>query len=471
MKTKKISENIYEIEKLERMKVPVRVYSSPKVFERIKEDKTLEQIKNVAELPGIINYAIVLPDAHQGYGFPIGGVAAFDLEKGVISPGGVGYDINCGVRLLKTNLTRKDIRGKENLILEEVYKNIPSGVGAGSSFKLKEKELKEILKNGVKFLIEKGYGEKDDFKFIEEEGCIQNANPDKVSQRARRRGIGQLGTLGAGNHFLDFQEIEEIFDKKTANAFGLKKGQIAILIHCGSRGLGHQIASDYIQLMEKEYGSKNLPDRELINAPIKSKLGKDYFSAMNCAANFAFANRQIITYNLRDTMKKIFPNIKVEIVYDICHNIAKIEEYKINGEKKLVCVHRKGATRSFGAGRKEIPEKYKKVGQPVLIPGSMGTASYVLVGTKKAEKLTFGSTVHGAGRLKSRMSALKEFKGEKIKKDLSSKNIFIKAGSWKSIAEESPEAYKDIDEVVRIVDEEGLSKKVAKLKPIIVIMG
>jgi tRNA-splicing ligase RtcB len=471
MKIKKISENIYEIEKFGKMNVPVRIFSSEKVLEKMKEDKTLEQAKNVSELPGIIKYSIALPDSHQGYGFPIGGVAAFDLEKGVISPGGVGYDINCGVRLLKTNLTKKNLEKKEKIILDLIYKNIPSGVGVGSSFKVKLNELKEVLKKGAKYIIEKGYGEKDDYLYLEEEGCIENSNPEKVSDKAIKRGIGQLGTLGAGNHFLEIQEVDEIFDDKTAKVFGLKKGQITILIHCGSRGLGHQVASDYIKEMEKEYGFKNLSDRELINAPLKSKLGQNYISAMNCAANFAFANRQLITHGVRETFRKIFPDVKIEIVYDVCHNIAKIEEYVVDGKKIKLCVHRKGATRSFGSDRKEIPEKYRKVGQPVLIPGSMGTSSYVLVGTKKAEETTFGSTAHGAGRAKSRTSAIKEFRGEKIKEELNAKKIEIKAGNWKSLAEEAPEAYKDIDEIVRIVDEEGLSKKVAKLKPLIVIKG
>ena len=471
MEIKKISANEYQIEKSENMTVPGIIYTSEKGLEEIKKDKTLEQVKNVAKLPGIINYSIALPDAHQGYGFPIGGVAAFDLEKGIISPGGVGYDINCGVRLLKTNLTKKDLLGKEKIILEKIYKKIPSGVGRGSPFQIKRKEINEILEKGAKYLIEKGYGKKEDLNFIEENGCIENAGSSKVSERAIKRGIGQMGTLGAGNHFLEIQVVDEIYDDKIAKIFELEKNQIVIMIHCGSRGLGHKVASDYIQLMEKEYGIKNLPDRELINAPIKSKLGQDYFSAMNCAANFAFANRQLITFWIREAMKEIFSESEINILYDVCHNIAKIEEHLVDGKIKKVCVHRKGATRSFGTGRKEIPTIYKKVGQPVLIPGSMGTASYILVGTKKAEELTFGSTAHGAGRAKSRMKALKEFKCEEIKKELLSKNIEIKTGNLKSLAEEAPEAYKNIDEIVKIVDEEGLSKKIVKLRPLIVIKG
>ena len=457
MEIKKISENIYEILKQDKMKVPGLVYASEKIFDEIKKDKALEQVQNVAQLPGILKASMAMPDAHQGYGFCIGGVAGFDLEKGIISPGGVGYDINCGVRLLKTNLTKKDILGKEKIILEKLYEKIPSGVGRGSPFNLKRKEIYEVLEKGAKFLVEKGYGTQDDLK-IEENGYLKNTDVSKVSEKAIRRGIGQLGTLGAGNHFLEVQVVDEIFDKKIAEKFGLKKNQIVIMIHCGSRGLGHQVASDYIELMGKEYGFENLPDRELINAPIKSKLGQDYLKAMNCAANFAFANRHLIAHWVKETMIKIFPKIKVETVYDVCHNIAKIEEHVIDGKKRKVCVHRKGATRSFA-------------NQPVLIPGSMGTASYVLVGTKKAEELTFGSTAHGAGRLKSRMSAMKEFRGEDVKKSLNKKNIEVKSGNWKSLAEEAPEAYKDVDEVVNVVDSVGLSKKVAKLKPLIVVKG
>jgi tRNA-splicing ligase RtcB len=300
---------------------------------------------------------------------------------------------------------------------------------------------------------------------------MKDAKADKVSDRAIKRGIGQVGTLGAGNHFLEVQYVDEIFDKKIAEELGISKNQVTIMVHCGSRGLGHQVASDYIQLMEEEYGFKDLPDRELINAPIKSKLGKDYYSAMSAAANFAFANKQLITYWIREELKEMFLGVKIDVVYDVCHNIAKFEEHIIDGKKKIVCVHRKGATRAFGPGRKEIPEAYRKIGQPVIIPGSMGTASYLLIGTKKAEEMTFGSTVHGAGRILSRSSALRNLRGEEIKKQLNRQGIEVKAGSWKSLAEEAPEAYKDIDEVVKVVDELGISKKVARLKPLVVVKG
>ncbi|MEK6926524.1 MAG: RtcB family protein [Nanoarchaeota archaeon] len=468
---KKIAENVYEIPKEGKMNVPGRIFASEKLIESIKEDKTLEQVKNVAMLPGILKASIALADAHQGYGFSIGGVAAFDLDKGIICPGGIGYDINCGVRLLKTNLTKKDILGKQKEIMNELYKVIPSGVGVGGKYNMSKRELDEVLEGGAQHLVKKGYGEEADCINSEEEGCMKGADPSKVSDRAKKRGIGQLGTLGSGNHFLEIQFVDEIYDKKKAKIFGLSKDQAVIMIHCGSRGLGHQIASDYIKLMEDEYGFKNLPDRELINAPIKSKLGQDYFKAMAAAMNFAFANRQLITHWTRKKISEIFPKSKIEVLYDVCHNIAKIEKYKIDGKEKEVCVHRKGATRAFGEGRKEIPKIYRNIGQPVMIPGSMGTASYVLVGQKKAEEMTFGSSVHGAGRMKSRSKAIRELSGEKIQKDLKKAGIEVKAGSWKSIAEEAPEVYKDIDEVARVVDELGISKKVARLKPLVVVKG
>lgn len=471
MKIKKISKNVYEIPKEGKMLVPGRIYASEKIMDAVKLDKTLEQVKNVATLPGIINHSIALADAHQGYGFSIGGVAAFDMDKGIISPGGVGYDINCSVRLLKTNLTKKDVLKKQKEIVEALYRKIPSGVGRGSPFNLTRERLNKVLKDGAQHIVKEGYGVKDDYLHMEEEGKMPHADPSKVSARAIKRGIGQLGTLGAGNHFLEVQFVDEIFDESSAEVFGLKKDQVMVMIHCGSRGLGHQVASDYIKAMEEEYGFKDLADRELINAPIKSKLGKDYFAAMSAAANFAFANKQLITHWVREELKYIFPKIKIDVVYDVCHNIAKYEEHIVNGKKKLVCVHRKGATRSFGPNRKEVPEDYRKIGQPVIIPGSMGTASYLLVGTKKAEELTFGSTVHGAGRLKSRSAALRTFKGEKVKEELKEKGIEVKSGSWKSLAEEAPQVYKNVDDVVDVMTELGINKKIVRLKPLVVVKG
>jgi tRNA-splicing ligase RtcB len=468
---KKISKNVYDLPKLNGMLVPGRIFISENMT--IEED-ALKQVANVACLPGILKYSIGLADMHVGYGFPIGGVAAFDVDKGVISPGGVGYDINCSVRLLKTNLKKEDIMKKQKEITEALYKKIPSGVGRGSPFNISKQKLNEVLEGGAKYIVEKlKLGVKEDYLHTEEEGCMKEANAKKISDRAVKRGIGQLGTLGAGNHFLEVQYVDEIFDEKIAKEIGIKKNQVTIMIHCGSRGLGHQTASDYIQWMEKEYGFENLPDRELINAPIKSTLGKDYYKAMCAAANFAFANKQIITHWIREEFEKIFSESKpkIDVVYDVCHNIAKFEEHVVDGKKRIVCIHRKGATRAFGPGRKEIPDAYRKIGQPVIIPGSMGTASYLLIGTKKAEELTFGSTVHGAGRISSRSFALKNLNGEEIKKQLNKKGIEVQAGSWKSLAEEAPEVYKDIDEVVRVVDELGISKKIARMKPLAVVKG
>ncbi len=468
MEIKKISDYEFQLPIENKMRVPGRIFASKKI---VLEEDALKQIANVASLPGILKYSLGLTDMHVGYGFPIGGVAAFDINKGIISPGGVGYDINCSVRLLKTNLTKTEFLRKQKQAMHGLFRKIPSGVGHGSPFNISRKELNKLLEQGAKYLVEKGYGEKEDYLHMEEEGCLIGGDSSKVSERAIKRGIGQLGTLGAGNHFLEVQFVDEIFDKEIAEVFGLKKNQVVIMIHCGSRGLGHQVASDYIKLMEKEYGFKDLPDRELINAPIKSKLGKDYYSAMCCAANFAFANKQLITHWVREELKYFFPNIKIDVVYDVCHNIAKFEKHNIDGKIQEVCVHRKGATRAFGPGRKEIPEVYRKIGQPVLIPGSMGTASYVLVGTKKAEELTFGSSVHGAGRVESRGSAVRRLKGKDVKKDLNDKGIEVETGNVNSLSQEAPEVYKDIDEVVRVVDELGISKKVAKLKPLGVVKG
>jgi len=470
MEIKKISKDVYEIPKSGNMNVAGRIYASEKLLEAIKHDKTIEQVKNVATLPGILKASIALSDAHEGYGFPIGGVAAFDIDNGVISPGGVGYDINCSIRVLTTNLTKNDILKKQKEVAESLFRKIPSGVGRGGKFQITYKELDELLAGGAKFVVKRGFGKKEDYINTEEEGNLEG-DPCKVSEKAKKRGIGQVGTLGAGNHFLEVQYVDEIFDEKAARVFGLKKEQAIIMIHCGSRGLGHQVASDYIKLMEDKYGFKNLPDRELINAPIKSQLGKDYLKAMNCAANFAFANKQIITHWVREEMSQLFENVEINVLYDVCHNIAKIEEHIIDGKIKKVCVHRKGATRSFGAGRKEVPEKYREIGQPVLIPGSMGTSSFILKGTKKAEELTFGSTVHGAGRIMSRSKAIHSLCGREIQKRLEKTGTIVKSGNVYGLAEEAPEAYKDIDEVVETVHNLGISLKVARLKPLTVVKG
>jgi tRNA-splicing ligase RtcB len=456
---KKISKNEWKIEKQGAMKVPAIIYASEKLLKDMQKDETFKQIENVASLKGIIKNAIVCPDGHMGYGFPIGGVAAFDIKEGVISPGGVGFDINCGVRLLSTNLTKKEILPRKKELLNQIFRDIPSGVGKAGVTKLSREEIKEVLELGSKWAVKKGYGVKEDLEKTEDNGCIKGANFSDVSQRAIARGLPQLGSLGAGNHFLEIQEVDEIYDKKTAERFGIKeKGQVTVMIHCGSRGLGHQVASDYIKAMEDKYGYENLPDRELINAPITSDLGKKYFSAMACAATFAFCNRQMITQWVRDCFKKFYPKSRLDLVYDVCHNIAKFEEHKINGEKKEILVCRKGATRSFE-------------NLPVIIPGSMGTSSYLLVGTKTAEELTFGSTAHGAGRVSSRSKALRELRGEKIKEELENLGIDVQSSSWRSIAEEAPQVYKDIDEVVKVSNDLDIGKLVAKLKPLAVMKG
>lgn len=465
MEIKKISEVEWEI-KDSSMPVPGRIFASEKLIEKIKQDKTLEQVKNAALLPGVIKNSIALPDAHQGYGLPIGGVIAFDAETGIISPGAVGFDINCSVRLLRTNLTRKDIEGKEKVFTKALFKAVPVGVGGKGKLILKQKEIDQVLIKGAGWCLENNYATKEDIEFIEEKGCLSNANPKDVTGKAKGRGIPQLGTLGAGNHFVEMQYVGEIFDDKIAKVFGLEKDQIVLMIHCGSRGLGHQVASDYINLMGEKYGFPET-DKDLVYAPIKSELGQKYLSAMACAANFAFANKQLLTHQIREEIKKLFPKFKAEVVYDICHNIAKFEK----NQGKEILIIRKGATRSFGPGRKEIPEKYRKVGQPILIPGSMGTSSWVLVGTNKAEEVSFSSTAHGAGRVSSRAYANKNLDANRIKKELEKQGIVIESASKKGIVEEAPEVYKDVDEVVMTSHKAGIGNLVAKLKPIGVVKG
>ncbi|MFH1430967.1 MAG: RtcB family protein [Nanoarchaeota archaeon] len=468
---KKVGEYEYELPKQGKMLVPARLFLSEKLLGLV-EENAIQQVVNVAMLPGIVKCSLAMSDMHSGYGFCIGGVAAFDLEKGVISPGGVGYDINCGIRILATNLKKKDILEKKKELLHQISRDIPKGIGKGSVVKLDKKEIKEVLETGAKWAVKNNYGGKEDLEKTEDYGCIENANASDVSERAIARGLPQLGSLGSGNHFLEIQEVDEIYDKEIAEKFGIKeKGQITISIHCGSRGLGHQVASDYIKLMEDKYGWKDLPDRELINAPISSELGKKYLSAMACAANFAFCNRQMIMNWTEKSVKRFFPKAEFNLIYDVCHNIAKIEEHEVDGKKKKLLVCRKGATRSFGKGRKELPKIYQKTGQPVLIPGSMGTASYILVGTNEAEKLSFSSTAHGAGRVCSRSAALRNLRGENIKKELESKGIDIETGSLKGLAEEAPQVYKDIDEIAKVSDKIRLAKLVVRLKPLAVMKG
>jgi tRNA-splicing ligase RtcB len=473
MELKKISEFVWEIPEQGAMRVPARIYASQKLLEGVKGDLTLEQSKNVACLKGILRMSYTMPDAHQGYGFPIGGVAAFDLEEGIISPGGVGYDINCGVRLLKTEYMEKDITDKRKELLAEIFKEVPAGVGKGGVTKLSRNVLKEILVKGAEWAVENGYGTRDDLETTEEYGRMRGADSSFVSDRALERGIPQLGTLGAGNHFLEFQKVVQIYDQDVARVFGLHSlGQVTVMIHCGSRGLGHQVASDYIEHMENAFGIQGLPDRELVHAPIHSDLGKRYYQAMSAAVNYAFANRQMIAHWVREVFKRVLGSSQgMKQVYDVCHNVAKIEKHAIEGKEREVCIHRKGATRSFGPGRPELSEAYRSTGQPVIIPGSMGTASYLLVGTTEAESLSFSSTAHGAGRVMSRHEALRRFRGEHIRDDLARKGIELRSTSWKGVAEEAPGAYKDVDEVVRVSHEVGLGRLVAKVLPIGVMKG
>jgi len=440
----------------------------------MKQDDAIKQGINVSKLPGIYTASIMCPDAHRGYGFSIGGVAAFDYETGLITPGGIGFDINCGVRLLSTNLVKNDVEPKIKALLEALFKHVPSGVGSESKIRLSDAELDDVLKKGAKWVVEKGYGTKEDVVNSEDESCMVDADPSKVSNKAKSRGRKQLGTLGAGNHFLEIQVVDEIYDDKIAAKFGIhSKGQIVVMIHCGSRGLGHQVCSDYLRKMEEENPAlaDSLPERDLVYAPAGTELANDYYKAMCASANFAWANRTVIAHEVREAFKELFSDVKIDTIYDVAHNIAKIEEHEIDGSMKKVYLHRKGATRALGPGHKDIPEKYRDVGQPILIPGSMGTASYVLVGTKDAEKQSFASTAHGAGRVMSRFAAKKKFKGEQVKAELEKKKIYVKSASWKGIVEEAPQVYKDIDEVVKVSHESKIGELVAKVVPLGVIKG
>lgn len=477
---KEVENNIWELEKdkIKGMRVPVRLFLSKKLLD-IVEEGAIRQAVNVSMLPGIEKYSIAMPDMHYGYGFPIGGVAAFDINHGIISPGGIGYDINCGVRLLRTNLSEDDVKNKMREIVNAIFRNVPSGVGSkGRIGKISSSEMDEVLETGAEWAVKNGYGWKEDLERIEENGRLKDANKEYVSEKAKRRGYAQLGSLGAGNHFLEIQKVERIYDEGVAQAFGINDvNQITIMIHTGSRGLGHQVASDYIREMENKFrGSmRDLPDRELIYADFGSELGQRYLKAMYAAANFAFANRQMIMHWVRESFASVLnktpEELGMELIYDVCHNIGKVEVHDIAGKKKKVIVHRKGATRSFPPGHESVPKIYRKFGQPVIIPGSMGTASYLLVGTKRAMDISFGSTAHGAGRVLSRVRAIKSFRGEGIKRKLEDEGITLRAASWSVVAEEAPQAYKDIDEVVRVSHETGIGRLVAKLRPIGVVKG
>jgi len=481
----KIDEYRYEIPKSYRgksgnlsMRTSGRVYVDERMLEQVRKDDSLEQVANVATLPGILGKSMAMPDIHWGYGFPIGGVAATDAEEGVISPGGVGFDINCGVRLVRTDLTIEDVdEDKIKQLVDRLFQNVPSGLGSKGKVRVSVKELNEVLERGARWAVENGYGWEEDLEVLEENGCLEHADSSVVSDRAKQRGLSQIGSLGAGNHFLEIQKVAEIYDENAAKAYGLKENQITVMIHTGSRGCGHQICSDHLRVLESAVKKYNieLPDRQLACAPVKSKEAIDYFNAMAAAANFAWCNRQMIVHWVRESFHQVLnaspEELGMHIVYDVCHNIAKLEEHEIEGKKRKVYVHRKGATRAFGPGRKEIPLKYRDVGQPVLIPGDMGTASYVLRGTKQAMEETFGSTCHGAGRVMSRHEATRKWRGEAIFNMLKQRGIYAHPASWKVMAEESPDAYKNIDDVIRITDGAGISKKVAKLLPLGVVKG
>jgi tRNA-splicing ligase RtcB len=478
LKLEKINDITYKIHKTGNMLVDGIIYASEKIMPDVTKDESLQQVANVACLPGIIKYSIAMPDIHWGYGFPIGGVAAFGIDDGVVSPGGVGYDINCGVRLLSCDLKYIEVKDKIKALIDTLFQNVPSGVGSKrKDLKLTQSDEKIICQKGVEWAIQNGFGTAEDLEHIEENGKISGGDISQVGERAQERGRVQLGTLGSGNHFIEIDRIAEIYDEKIASVMNLRKDYIAVFIHTGSRGFGYQICDDYIKIMNnatQKYGF-NIPDRQLCCAPIKSEEGVRYMSAMAAACNFAFTNRQLITHWVRQTFYNVLdisPKMaNIELIYDVAHNIAKIEEHVIDGKKQKVCVHRKGATRAFGPGHPDIPLKYKEIGQPVLIPGDMGRYSFVLVGTKKAEETTFGSTCHGAGRMLSRHQATKHARGRSIEREMSARGIYLTAGDRRTIVEEIPEAYKDVEDVVNIVHDAQLSKKVARLVPIGVIKG
>jgi len=476
---KRISKYMYEIPKSYRedMRVPAHFYADPELLENVLGDKSLDQLVNTASLPGIVNYALAMPDIHQGYGFPIGGVVATQLPDGIISPGGVGYDINCGVRLLGTHLSRQEVDPYLDDLATVLYANCPSGVGQGGSIRLKAGELEQILERGARWALKRGFATETDLEHTEERGCIEGADAGKVSARAKKRGQGQVGTLGAGNHFIEVDLVDEIFDETAAQRTGLVPGQIAVQIHCGSRGFGHQICTDYVRRFQKsirDYGIR-LPDRELVCAPLSSPEGQDYLAAMKAAANYAFANRQVLVYHIRRSFEAVLAgkvkNHHVYQIYDIAHNMAKVEEHEVNGRKMEVCVHRKGATRAFGPGSLVLPADYRDIGQPVLVPGSMGTASWVLLGTAGSMAQTFGSTCHGAGRMMSRSKAKKTVRGSELRAEMEAGGIHVRAGSMSGLAEEAPIAYKDVDRVVEVVHGAGIAKKLARLVPLAVIKG
>src|SRR5213594_263789 len=476
----RVAENIWEVapDFQPGMKVPARIYADEDLLAKMRTDRTIQQCVNVTHLDGIYNYAITMPDGHEGYGFPIGGVAATDYDEGLISPGGVGYDINCGVRLIRTNLTEEEVRPVLPKLVDNIFNIIPSGLGSRGQVKLSVTELDRAVTGGLDWAVDHGYAWPEDPKTIEEEGCMEADDPSKVSNSAKSRGAPQLGSLGSGNHFIEIERADKIFDKRVAERLGIhKEGQILVLIHTGSRGYGHQTCSDYLKVMERAINKYNikLPDRELAACPSKSPEAEDYIPAMSAACNFAFVNRQMITHWSREAFSKVFQrpadSLDMKIIYDVAHNVAKVESHLIDGETKKVTVHRKGATRSFPPGHRDIPAEYRDVGQPVLIPGSMGTSSWVLIGTPQAMELSFGTTAHGAGRFMSRTGAKRKWFGNDLKKNLESQGIVIRAASMEVLAEEAPGAYKDVDRVVEVSHQLGIGQKVVRMTPIGVAKG
>ncbi|MDR1404538.1 MAG: RtcB family protein [Candidatus Methanoplasma sp.] len=459
------------------MRTNAVIYASESMIDQIRSDNAPQQAANVACLPGIVGSSMAMPDIHWGYGFPIGGVAAVDADSGSVSPGGIGFDINCGVRLIKTDLTVDDLDGNTSILIDELYKNVPSGLGSKGLTKIGSSEIDSILSEGSGWAVENGYGWERDLKVTEETGRMSDADPSTVSDKARKRGIPQLGSLGSGNHFLELDVVDSIFDQDTAKKFGLKEGTVTVTVHCGSRGCGHQIATEYLQEMERYVRNNDvrLPDRQLACAPLDSKLGDDYYRAMCCGANYAWANRQMITHWIRESFENILgdsaENMGMDVVYDVAHNIAKKEHHDLDRHSENVLVHRKGSTRAFAAGRQEIGPVYRDVGQPVIIPGDMRVGTYVLVGKRGAMENTFGSACHGAGRKMSRKSAVSSLKASDIRNDMKDSNIYLRNGSDEGLLEEAPAAYKDVDEVVRVVCDAGLTDKVAKLTPIGVVKG
>jgi len=478
VEVRKVSDVVWEVPRTGRMLVPVRIYASEKMLKKIQEDRTLMQASNVAQLKGIVKSSIVLPDAHEGYGFSIGGVAAFDFNDGIISPGGVGYDISCGVRLVTTKLTEQEIKPKLQQLIESIFREVPSGVGAHSKLRISTSQLDEILNNGAEWAVGNGYGRKEDLQHTEDYGRIKNADASKVSQKAKQRGQPEVGTLGSGNHYLEIQKVDKIFLPEIAKVMGIEnEGQVTAMIHCGSRGLGHQVATDYIRVMEQAMQKYNItvPDRELACAPAQSIEAQNYFAAASAAVNYSLANRQVILHWVRECFKKTFgkseDELGLDMIFDVSHNIVKLEEHEVDGKKQKLWVHRKGATRGFPPHHPQLPSDYKETGQPIIIGGSMGTFSYVLVGTEQAEKETFSSTCHGAGRVSSRAAAMRQMRGEDVKREMEKRGIIVRSASIKTLAEEADFAYKDINSVVEVCEQAGISRKVCRFKPLAVIKG